>query len=376
MTAVASSARPGTLIEMLGRTWSVGAPVSATVFNGTGTRAAFVLGDGSVALARCDASDNPLAQTQTKSDGTIEISPSQRPTGPLMRPLAQAKPGVSLAADALSGFLGGGEDGVLFRLEQDGEIAELASFDDMPVGCVAAAQNGDLHACAVGRTVHLYADHAAEPLASLQHDHPVAALAFDSKGKRIAAAHEGGITVWPTDASNAEPKRLSRAGSHTAVAWSPDNRFIASIVTDNGLHAWRLRGDAELDLSGFVKPPANFAWAHKSRFLVSDGNPQVTCWAIAGANGKLRPRTEHLGIASGILVTSVACHPQHNTIAAGYANGAVLLCRYGKPDVVLVKEAGDGAVRTLSWSADGDHLALGSEHGFAAVVSFPAGLFK
>ena len=124
---------------MLGRTWSVDGPVSATVFNGTGTRAAFVLGDGGIALARCDASDNPLAQAETQSDGTIEISPSQRPTGPLMRPLAQAKPGLSLAADAQSGFLGGGEDGVLFRIEQDGEVAELVRFDDQPVGCVAVA---------------------------------------------------------------------------------------------------------------------------------------------------------------------------------------------------------------------------------------------
>ena len=63
-------------------------------------------------------------------------------------------------------------------------------------------------------------------------------------------------------------------------------------------------------------------------------------------------------------------------IAAGYENGAVLLCQPDSADILFVRSAGGGAVSTLAWSADGAFLALGAAGGEVGVVAFPERLFR
>ena len=50
--------------------------------------------------------------------------------------------------------------------------------------------------------------------------------------------------------------------------------------------------------------------------------------------------------------------------------------RLGQRDELLVRQDGGGAVTALAWSGDGEHLALGTADGLAAVVGFPPHLFK
>lgn len=376
MTTAATESRPGPLIDFLGRSWDVGSPVLAAVFNNSTSAVAFALGAGDIALARCDGDDIPVANAQTNADGVLEITPNDEPPRPLTRVMAEARPGISLTADGRGGFHGGDRNGGLFSIGQDGQIVEQGSFGADPVQCIVAAAQGGLRACAIGDEVRLYSTGLDDPLDSFRHEQPVSALAFDPKGKRLAAAHEGGVTLWPTDRSGAAQKTLHWAGAHSAIAWSPNNRFIASSAADNAVHAWRLRDGADFHMPGLATSSTGLAWARKSRFLVSAGDTRVVCWPIGGADKKSQPRPEKFGIPSEILVTGVACHPQNDTIAAGYANGAVLLYRYGKSDELFVKGPGDGAVNAVAWSADGRHLGVGTEEGFVAVVSFPAGFFK
>jgi WD40 repeat protein len=70
----------------------------------------------------------------------------------------------------------------------------------------------------------------------------------------------------------------------------------------------------------------------------------------------------------GILVSAVACHPQHDVVAAGFAVGLVLIVEIASGKVVPVAPPGHGAVSALGWNATGSHLAFGSETGFAGLV--------
>jgi len=76
-----------------------------------------------------------------------------------------------------------------------------------------------------------------------------------------------------------------------------------------------------------------------------------------------------------VLVDAVAAHPKKALVAAGYANGQIVIAGIGARDEMLVRSSG-GVVTALAWSADGNHLALGDASGTAAIVTFPHQMFK
>jgi len=54
-------------------------------------------------------------------------------------------------------------------------------------------------------------------------------LAFAPRGLRLAVAHYNGVTLWfPNMAAN--PEFLEWAGSHLAVTFSPDNKFLVTAM--------------------------------------------------------------------------------------------------------------------------------------------------
>jgi len=64
----------------------------------------------------------------------------------------------------------------------------------------------------------------------------------------------------------------------------------------------------------------------------------------------------------------VACHPKQDIVAAGYADGMVLLVRLEDGAEILAKRPGETPVSALAWSADGLLLAFGTESGEAGIV--------
>ena len=76
--------------------------------------------------------------------------------------------------------------------------------------------------------------------------------------------------------------------------------------------------------------PLSLAFAHDGRFLVTSGAMRPVCWGFDPPGADVEPR--ECGIASKTPVTCVACHPRQYLIAAGYHNGAVLLCQPGSDE--------------------------------------------
>ena len=76
------------------------------------------------------------------------------------------------------------------------------------------------------------------------HERSVAAVAFEPKGRRIAAATYGGVALRFARIAEQKPTMLKWAGSHIGLAWSPDAKFLISAMQENDLHGWRLVGHA------------------------------------------------------------------------------------------------------------------------------------
>src|SRR3546814_16060764 len=66
------------------------------------------------------------------------------------------------------------------------------------------------------------------------------------KGRRLVASHYGGVSLWWAKAEAQQPKRFSWKGSHVAVTWSGDGRFVITATQESELHGWRLAEGADM----------------------------------------------------------------------------------------------------------------------------------
>jgi WD40 repeat protein len=346
-----TAARP--LLDMLGARWRVGVAAASLAWDSRGECAGFALGDGTLALAPTSWEGGPVLQA--RNGGGVELVPATSQAPAVARLPAHRGACLSVAADPDGGFLTGGSDGRVVRVLADAEVRAIGHLD-RPVSLVAAGLGG-WRVCAVARTVHRFGGSSGR----IEVADAVTSLAIDPGGARLAIGHAGGVTLW---SGGDTPRVLDAPGTPSGVAWSPDGSWLGAFSPDGALHAWRMPQAAAVAVQGRIISLA----------AASDG-------FVAGADGRVlywRPGADPTpcGVANQQAVTRVACHPRRMLIAAGYANGAVALCRPDTTALLLVRTAGEGAVTALGFSSRGDHLAIGTEGGEIAVVATPGVLFR
>jgi hypothetical protein len=357
-------ARHRPLLDLLGARWQMAAPVVGAAWDDAAGVAGFGLGDGTVALARRAWPGGPAATP--RDGGGIDLVPATLAPPPVSRAEAHRGACLGLVGDSQGGFLCGGDDGRLVHLGSDGTLAELAAASDAWVDPVAAGAGG-ARACATRRRVQRLGPGAG----TLEVQTSVAALAFDPTGRMLAIGHHGGVTLWADDGS--APRTLAWRGLFRALAWSPDGAYLVGGLQENALHGWRLADAGDIEMAGYPGQPRSLSFSADGRFLATSGAARVVCWRF-DPPGRAGPM--ECGVDSAVPVTEVACHPAQAVIAAGHANGAVLLCQPGSDDVLFVRGAGGGAISALAWSGDGDCLALGTDQGEIAVARFPPAMFR
>jgi hypothetical protein len=334
------------LLESRGASRDLGAwVVGAAWERGAGGGACgFGLGDGTVCIARPGAPAEEWANAAAHEGGAC----------------------LSLCADARGGFLSGGDDGRLVRVAADAAVQEIARpARTRWVEHVAAHESG-VRAAAVGKAVHLY-DAAGAALKTLPHPSSVGGVCFDAKGKRVAASHYNGASLWFVGAKEDKPRVLEWKGSHAAVAVSPDGTHVVTAMQENALHGWRLADGQHMRMSGYPSKTRSLSFTARGRWLATSGADSVVVWPFHGGGPMGKAPTELAG-GDGVFCTAVACHPQHEVVAAGFADGLVLLAEIASGKVVPVAPPGRGGVSALAWNGAGTHLAFGTETGFAGVV--------
>jgi hypothetical protein len=330
------------LLAARGRSQELGAWVVGLAFGRNGT-CAFGLGDGTLRLVPPGGMAGEW-RTVEAHDGAV----------------------LSLAADARDGVLSGGDDGRLVRTAPDGTAAELAKLGAMKWVEHVAAHEGGLRAAAVGKQLHLF-DAKGERLKTLAHPSSVGGIAFDAKGKRVAASHYNGASLWFVGAKEDKPRLLEWKGSHAAIAFSPDGTHVVTAMQENALHGWRLADGQHMRMSGYPSKTRFLSFTARGRWLATSGADSVVIWPFFGGGPMGKAPTELAG-GDGVLCGAVACHPQHEVVAAGFADGLVLLAEIASGKIVPVAAPGHGAISALAWNATGTHLAFGTETGFAGLV--------
>ncbi len=341
-----SQAAAGFLLETRGVQRELDAFVVAACFDRAGGTACFALGDGSLRLVAVGEPGN--WRNIAVHDGAA----------------------LAAAPDAAStGFLSGGDDGTFRRVGNDGAVTEIAGFGMKWVEHVAShpgEKGKGLIACAVGKFVHLF-DQAGQKLKEFVHPSSVTGLAFDARGKRVAASHYNGATLWFVAAKTDSPRRLEWKGSHTALAIHPDGDAVVTAMQENALHGWRLSDGQHMRMSGYPAKTQALSFTHNGKWLASSGADAMVLWPFFGG-GPMGKAPIELAGGDGITCTRVACHPRQEIVAGGFADGLVVLADINSSRIVPVAPPEHGPVSALAWSPDGTRVAFGTETGFASVV--------
>ena len=204
------------------------------------------------------------------------------------------------------------------------------------------------------------------------HQSTVADLDFSKDGSRIACAHYGGVTVWSIGQitqgqATPPPRRFAWRGSHVALRWSTDGKFIATGTQENDIHVWRMAQATDMRMQGYPAKVKSLSWTADARFLYTSSQPVFTAWPFSGKGPEGKPPLQFGEEGAGLL-SVVAAHPAAEFVAGGYDSGELQLGDIKTKRSVVLKMADGSAITCLAWSPDGFRLAVGNERGDLLVV--------
>ncbi len=259
----------------------------------------------------------------------------------------------------------GGDDGKLVALDAKGEVAVLATDAKRRwIDNVALHPDGAV-AWSAGKTAFVRSGKKEEK--SLDVPSTVGGLAFAPKGLRLAVAHYNGVTLWFPNMA-AQPEFLAWAGSHLAVTFSPDNKFLVTAMHEPALHGWRLADNRHMRMTGYPGRVRSMSWSTGGKALATSGADTVILWPFGSKDGPMGKEPAMLAPLQA-RVTVVACHPKQDILAAGYSDGTILMVRMTDGAEILVRRNGGAPVAALAWNAKGTLLAFADETGDAGLLA-------
>jgi WD40 repeat protein len=279
-------------------------------------------------------------------------------------PVSVQGAGILCSASDGKRIVTGGDDGKLVAVNGKGET-EVISTDAKRrwIDNVAVHPDGAV-AWSVGKTAFVRAPKGEEK--SLDVSSTVGGLAFAPKGLRLAVAHYNGVTLWFPNMA-ATPEFLEWKGSHLAVTFSEDNRFLVTAMHESALHGWRLADSRHMRMTGYPARVRSISWSVGGKFLATSGSDSVILWPFGSKDGPMGKEPAMLAPLQA-KATVVACHPKQDIFAAGYSDGTILMVRIEDGAEILVRRNGGEPVAALAWNAKGTILAFATEDGDAGLM--------
>lgn len=322
---------------------SFDAYVTAALFD-RHLRAIFALGDGTVRF----------------EDGTI----------------VEAHPDGSVLCACLhpsgEGILTGGDDGRVMWTRATG-AALIGEVTGRWIDGIAANAESGLIAFAAGKALHVRDSQDPAFSRVFTHDHSLADLAFDPKGRRLAAASYGGVALWYARIAEQKSQILAWAGSHVGLVWSPDGRFIISSMQEGQLHGWRLSDAKNMQMGGYPAKVKSLCFLADGQIMATSGSNGAVIWPFGGANGPLGKQASEVAYDQGLTTRVASAGGNLPLLAVGRDDGRVGVLNLSATHNEKVRNIPTGApVTALALSADGGRVAWGDEAGHAGVAGLPS----
>ena len=256
----------------------------------------------------------------------------------------------------------GGDDGKVMATTLQGTEQIAADPKKRWVDQLALASDGSV-AYSAGKTAFVHPRKGE--VRSWEAPSTVGGLAFAPKGFRLAVAHYNGVSLWFPNA-NAVPEKLDWKGSHLAVRFNPDGRFIVTAMQESTLHGWRVADARHMRMSGYSARVRSLSFSADGNYLATSGSEQLILWPFDGKDGPMGQQPL-MWAPMQARVAVVACHPAQPVVAVGYSDGLVLLMRIEDGAEILVRRPNGAPISALGWDAGGGQLGFGCEDGEAGV---------
>lgn len=253
----------------------------------------------------------------------------------------------------------GGDDGRVIALDKTGAVATLATDPKRRwIDSIALHPDGTV-AWSAGKTAFVRGLKGEEK--SLDVPSTVGGVAFAPKGLRLGIAHYNGVTLWFPNMA-AKPDMLEWAGSHLGVIFSPDNKFLVTMMHEPALHGWRLADAKHMRMTGYPGRVRSLSWSTGGKGLATAGADAVIVWPFGSKDGPMGKQPAMLAPLKA-RVTVVACHPKQDILVAGYSDGTILMARMADGAEILVRANKGDPVTALAWNAPGSVLAFAAQDG-------------
>ncbi|HYC67045.1 WD40 repeat domain-containing protein [Brevundimonas sp.] len=318
------------------KTHTYDAQVTAALFDRSG--AVFALGDGSVRFE-----DGAFSAAH---DGAI-LCAAGHPSG--------------------DGVVTGGDDGRVIWHRRE-EAGVLATSKGQWIDAIDASAESGLVAFSAGKTLSVIDAKDAGFRRDFVHERTVSGVAFEPKGRRLATSTYGGAALWFARIADQKPTFLKWAGSHTAVAWSPDGAFVITAMQDNQLHGWRIKDQKNLRMGGYPSKVRAMSFLSNGSLLATSGAQGAVLWPFVGSNGPMGREATEIGFNEGSLVAVVASQPRHGVLAAGLDDGRVWLADPAGRGLNFLKAEKGAPITALAMSGDASRVAWADEDGQACVA--------
>jgi WD40 repeat protein len=266
-------------------------------------------------------------------------------------------------------FASAGQDGLAKVFDgMTGEPLQSRQVGNSWVSKVAFSPRRPVLAVAAGKSLKFLNENGSEFYESSDHASTIADIAWNPSGTAVAVAAYNGLTVHQPGSAD-ERRKYAWKGSSLVLAWSPDEKYLATGEQDSTVHFWMVNSGEHAQMRGFPTKVLQLSWNWSGSTLATGGGSGVVLWDFTGA-GPMGREPEILQ-AHVNKITALAYQPIGPYLASTDADGLLCLWNPGEHSHLLGGKSLSGPATCLRWSPKGNLLAVGQDDGTVVVFTAP-----